>query len=145
MVFLLVSSIFANAQNGISKNDGFIQLPGGVSYKLLYDEKGGVNPRYGDFVETHMYVQVDGKMIYSSREVNDAQPVSFLMQKPTSNTDLQMVIKLMTPGDSVVAMMSVDSMIKSGVQKLDWMKPNTGQQATYIVKMLSVKPINQKN
>lgn len=123
---------------------GFIQLPGGVEYKMLKDVAGDVTPKNGDYVESHMYVEVDGNLIYNSREVNENKPVSFLMQEPKSKTDIQEVIKLMSAGDSVVIKFSVDSLLKTGIQKLDWMKPNTGQKATYYVKVSSVRQLGKK-
>lgn len=124
--------------------DGFIQLPGGVAYNLAHDEKTGTPPGIGDYVETHMYVIVDGKMIYNSRQLTDNKPVSFVVQESKTKTDIQEVIKLMTAGDSAVIRFSVDSMLKSGIEQLPWMKPNTGQQATYLVKMTNIKRFGTK-
>ncbi len=121
-----------------------VQLPGGVAYKMLLDAPGGPMPRYGDFVEAHIYVEVEGKRIYNSREAGEGKPIGFLMQEPASKTDIQEVVKLMTPGDSVAIIMSVDSMLKAGGQKEPWMKPNTRQTATYIVHLLKVKPMARK-
>lgn len=144
LIASILFSTWAGAQSPKVGKDGFTLLPGGISYKMIQDATGGVSPKNKDYVETHMYVIVDEKMIYNSREVNEGKPVSFLMQQPTSKTDLQEVIKLMTPGDSVVVNISVDSMLKSGIAKLDWMKPNTQQYATYLVKMLSVRELSDK-
>lgn len=121
-----------------------IPLPGGVAYKMLLDVQSDPHPRYGDYVETHMYVEVEGKSIYSSRKAGEGKPIGFVMQEPASKTDIQEVVKLMTPGDSVAIIMSVDSMLKAGGSSEPWMKPNTGQTATYIVKLLRVKPLQRK-
>lgn len=124
--------------------DSAVQLPGGVSYKMLHDEPTTINPAIGDYVETHMYVHVDGQKIYSSREVGEAKPLGFVIEKTPTKTDIQEVVKLMTEGDSAVIYMSIDSMLKIGTPKLDWMKPNTGQKAAYTVKMLSIKQMGRK-
>lgn len=121
-----------------------VQLPGGVAYKMLLDTPGEPKPRYGDYVEAHMYVDVEGKRIYNSREAGEGKPIGFLMQQPASKTDIQEVVQLMTPGDSVAIIMSVDSMLKAGGSPEPWMKPNTGQTAAYIVKLLKVKPLERK-
>lgn len=141
-LFLLQVSVLAQKQMVPTK--GFIQLPGGVEYKMVYDKPGDITPENGDYVEAHMYVEVDGEMIYSSRTVSDGKPVSFVMQQPKSKTDIQEVIKLLTVQDSVVIKFSVDSLIKSGVDQLKWMKPNTGQKATYYVKMTQIKQMSGK-
>lgn len=136
----MACSPFAHAQQ-----DGeTIQLPGGVAYKMLLDVQSAPKPMYGDYVETHMYVEVEGERIYSSREAGEGKPIGFLMQQPTTKTDVQEVVKLMTPGDSVAIVMSVDSMLKAGGPAERWMKPNTGQTATYIVTLLKVKPMGRK-
>ncbi len=136
---MMICGIYAQAQHSET-----IQLPGGISYKVLLDAPGEPMPRYGDYVEAHMYVEVEGKRIYNSREAGEGKPIGFLMQQPASKTDIQEVVKLMTAGDSVAIIMSVDSMMKTGGQKEPWMKPNTGQTATYIVKLLKVKPMTRK-
>ncbi|MCB0696858.1 MAG: hypothetical protein KDC07_05810 [Chitinophagaceae bacterium] len=136
---LVISSTAAIAQKPMPATKGFTQLPGGVEYKIAYNKPGTLNPKNGDYVEAHMYVEVDGEMIYNSRQVNENKPVSFVMTQPKSKTDIQEVIKLLSEGDSVVIKFSVDSLIKSGVDQLRWMKPNTGQKATYFVKMVQIK------
>lgn len=139
IIAILCSSIAVMAQG-----NGYKQLPGGVSYKLLANEQGDNHPDYGDYVETHMYLNVDGKEIYSSRKTGEGKPVGFLMKQQATKTDIQEAIKLMTPGDSASVLLSVDSMIKAGSGKLAWMKPGTGQQAEYIIKLLRVKNISKK-
>lgn len=136
----MAGSIYAQAQSS-----EIIQLPGGVSYKTLLDVPGEPKPRYGDYVEAHMYVDVDGKRIYNSREAGEGKPIGFLMQQPATKTDIQEVVQLMTPGDSVAIIMSVDSMLKAGGSPEPWMKPKTGQTATYVVKLLKVKPMTRKS
>lgn len=136
---LAATGIEAQAQ----KDNKTVQLPGGVSYTMLLDVPGEPKPRFGDYVETHMYVDVDGDRLYSSRETG-GQPIGFLLQKPTTPTDVQYVITQMTAGDSVAIVMSVDSMLKAGGPVESWMKPNTGQTATYTVKLLKVKPLDRK-
>ncbi len=138
---LVLLSVFAYAQKAMPATKGFTQLPGGVEYKMAYDKPGNITPKNGDYVEAHMYVQVDGEIIYNSRLVNENKPVSFVMQQPKSKTDIQEVIKLLSVGDSVVIKFSVDSLLKSGVDQLKWMKPNTGQKATYFVKMANIRQI----
>lgn len=133
------------AVHALGQQQETVQLPGGVAYKMLLDVPGEPKPRYGDYVEAHMYVDVEGKRIYNSREAGEGKPIGFLMQQPTTKTDIQEVVQLMTPGDSVAIIMSVDSMLKAGGSPESWMKPNTGQTATYVVKLLRVKPMARKS
>jgi hypothetical protein len=140
LITALLCNTFTYAQD---KKDGYIQLPAGVEYKLLHDEPGDVYPKWGDNVEAHMYVEVDGKRIYNSREVGTKEPLPFVLKQMPTKTDIQEVIVLMTQGDSVSIRMSVDSMLKTGVQPLDWMKPNTGQKATYIIKLTKLTRVKK--
>lgn len=140
-IFALMMVCGANVQ---AQTTDEVILPGGVAYTMLLDVQSEPKPAYGDYVETHMYVEVEGEQIYSSREAGEGKPIGFLMQQPTTKTDVQEVVKLMTPGDSVAIVMSVDSMLKAGGPAEHWMKPNTGQTATYIVKLLKVKPMGRK-
>lgn len=143
LIVFTLYGISAHAQN---KADTYnlVQLPGGVAYRILYDKPGGTTPNKGDYIEAHMYVNVDGQEIYNSRQINDGKTVSFVMQPTGHKTDIQEVIKLMTPGDSAIIVFSVDSLLKTGVEKLKWMKPNTGQKAKYFVKMIAIKPFGAK-
>lgn len=141
LALMMMCSMNIYAQQG----NETISLPGGVSYKVLLDVAGEPKPQYGDYVETHMYVEVGGKRIYNSREAGEGKPIGFIMQQPTTQTDIQEVVKLMTPGDSVAIIMSVDSMMKATGASEPWMKPNTGQTATYIVKLLKVKTMARKS
>ncbi len=136
---MMICAVHAQAQQTET-----VQLPGGVAYKTLLDAPGEPKPRYGDYVEAHMYVEVEGKRIYNSREAGEGKPIGFLMQQPATKTDIQEVVQLMTPGDSVAIIMSVDSMLNAGGNPEPWMKPNTGQTATYIVKLLKVKPLERR-
>ena len=142
---ILISGIIISGFSVYAQKAGeTIQLPGGVSYKMLLDAPGEPKPRFGDYVETHMYVDVDGSRLYSSREAGEGNPVGFMLQQPTTKTDIQYVVTRMTAGDSVAIIMSVDSMLKAGSPRESWMKPNTSQYATYTVKLLKVKPLERK-
>lgn len=136
--FSLLMVLVANIVAAQTSNK-YTRLPGGVSYHIAYDATGDAKPEVGDFVETNMYLFVDSNMIYNSLVSNDAKPISFVITESPSKTDIQEAIKHITPGDSVLIRMSVDSMIKAGSPQLDWMKPETGQHATYVVKLLTLR------
>jgi len=144
LITVALFAITAYSQKNTDNIKGLTQLPGGIAYKLLYDKPGGATPNKGDFIEAHMYVNVDGLEIYNSRQLNEGKTVSFVMQPTGHKTDIQEVIKLMTPGDSAVIVFSVDSLLKTGIEQLNWMKPNTGQKAIYFVKMIALKPFGTK-
>lgn len=143
---MITSAVFLSSVLAIAQSKSkYIQLPGGVSYIIAHNgAAGGVKPTLGDYVETNMYLNVDGKQIYNSLQANSHKPISFLISEPQSKTDIQEVIKLMVPGDSAVILLSVDSMLKHGANRYEWMKPNTGQNAAYSVKLLNVRKMTKK-
>lgn len=138
---ILAVAVLANTSTNaqMSNKAGFTSLNGGLSYQIAYDSPGEAQPEVGDFVETNMYLIVDNMMIYNSLQANGLKPISFVVTEPQTSTDIQEAITYMTPGDSALIRMSVDSMIKNGSPQLDWMKPKTGQHATYVVKLLTLR------
>lgn len=139
-IFPLVMGLASYGQSP----EKYTVLPGGVEYLLVKDAPGTLTPANGDYVETNMHLAVDGRIIYNSLQANGGKPIGFMLSPSASKTDIQEVIRLMSAGDSVIVRLSVDSMIKAGSPKLDWMKPNTGQKAVYMVKMLNVRPMGKK-
>lgn len=143
-ILLLAVLIGATKGYGQSKDKEYIQLPGGVAYKMLHDAPGTDYPKTGDYVGTNIYLEVEGKEVYNSYTANKGQPISFFLTQNDFKTDVQEVIRLMTAGDSVAIRMSVDSMMKTPAPKEAWMKPGTGQQITYTIKLLSFKNLSEK-
>lgn len=139
----LLSAICLCLSITVFAQGGYKQLPGGMAYKFLHDEKGGQTPGVGDYVEAHMYLDVDGNNVYNSRKVGEGNPVSFVIQEQSSGADIQPAIMKMTPGDSAAVLISIDSMLAAGSQQYPWMKPNTGQKAIYTVKVLSVRKLGE--
>lgn len=122
---------------------GFQSIGGGLEYKTIKDEPGENNPKLGDYVEVHLVTKVADSELFSTRKVNNNQPVQFQIQQPQSKGDLVEGLKLMTPGDSTIFLMSVDSIIKAGAPTVEWMKPGTGQKIVYFVTLVSVKSMDQ--
>jgi FKBP-type peptidyl-prolyl cis-trans isomerase len=70
--------------------------------------------------------------------MNNSKPMEFQMPAPTFKGDIVEAFMLLSPGDSAIIRMSVDSVKKQpGVQLPDFMK--AGQKIQYTVKMVSVK------
>lgn len=139
----LFSALILCLSVAVYAQSGYRPLSKGLAYKMLYDKKSGVSPGIGDYVEAHMYLYVDGKNIYNSRTAGQGQPVTFVLQEG-AGADIQEAIMKMTAGDSISVLIPVDSMLAAGSQQYEWMRPNTGQKAEYLVKLLKVKPLNKK-
>ena len=120
---------------------GFKKTETGLLYKLIVDAPGSNKPKLGDNVEVHINTHINDSLLFNSRTLNKNQPVGFTVMPPSFKGDLVEGLMLMTPGDSAVFLISVDSVQKSGAQLLPWMK--AGDMIEYDVQMASVKSKEQ--
>lgn len=124
---------------------GFKKTKDGLEYNIVNDEKEGKAPVAGDMIGIHVIMSVidgDGDktdtVIMDSRKMNNNMPIEFVLNAPSFKGDIAEGIMLMTPGDSAVFRMSIDSIKKSSPQPLpDFMK--SGGKIVYKVKLVSVK------
>ncbi|MBS1783049.1 MAG: FKBP-type peptidyl-prolyl cis-trans isomerase [Bacteroidetes bacterium] len=120
---------------------GFKTSESGLIYNIIIDVPSAPTPKIGDLVEMHINTHVGDSMLFNSRKMNNNQPVPFQLQAPAFKGDLVEGFMMMSPGDSAVFFVSVDSLKKAGAQLLPWMKP--GDMITYEVAMVSVKTAEQ--
>ncbi|RYZ52533.1 MAG: peptidylprolyl isomerase [Sphingobacteriales bacterium] len=116
---------------------GFKRTTGGLLYKFIVDAPGSNSPKLGDNVEMHINTHIGDSSLFNSRKLNNNQPVPFQIMAPSFKGDLVEGFMLMTPGDSAVFMVSVDSLMHSGAQLLPWMK--AGDMIEYEVALVTVK------
>ena len=116
---------------------GYNTTPGGLQYKIIKDEPGTNMPKLGDNVEMHINTHIGDSSLFNSRKLNNNQPVPFQIMPPSFKGDLVEGFMLMTPGDSAIFRVSVDSLKKTGAQLLPWMKD--GDMIEYEVVLVSVK------
>lgn len=120
-------------------SNGFKAIGGGLEYKTVNDVASNPNPQVGDFVEVHIHTTVNDSVIFDTRAVNNNMPVQFQVNQPQFAGDIVNGLKMMTPGDSAVLMLSVDSIVKAGTPVQAWMKTGTNQKIVYGVVLVSVK------
>jgi FKBP-type peptidyl-prolyl cis-trans isomerase FkpA len=120
---------------------GFSLTPGGLQYKMVVDAPGTNTPKLGDNVEMHINTHIGDSSLFNSRKLNNNQPVPFQIMPPSFKGDLVEGFMMMTPGDSAVFRVSIDSLKKAGAQLLPWMK--NGDMIEYEVVMVSVKSADQ--
>jgi len=120
-----------------NSNGGFKTTKDGLEYWIVKDVKGGKSPVVGDLVEMHIITRVGDSILFDSRKMNNEQPVQFPLAPPAFKGDMSEGFALMTPGDSAVLRVSLDSIRKTGAQLLPWMKPTDKLQ--YEVVLVSVK------
>jgi len=116
---------------------GFQITPTGLEYKMVKDVPGTNMPKVGDNVEMHINTHVGDSSLFNSRKLNNNQPVPFTLAAPAFKGDLVEGFMMMTPGDSAVFRVSIDSLQKAGAQLMPWMK--SGDVIEYEVAMVSVK------
>lgn len=119
----------------------FSTTPNGIRYKILKDVKGKDYPEVGDFVAIHIKTIFEDSVIFDSRAENGDQPVKFPMSEPRYNGDLSEVFSYMTPGDSGIFLVSVDSMKANGQKIMPWMEE--GKEVTYSIELESIKTREQ--
>jgi FKBP-type peptidyl-prolyl cis-trans isomerase len=128
---------------------GFTRLESGLEYKMIRDAAGTKNPKVGDFVDVDIIIKAkdskgEDSIVFASAQMNNGQPVQFPVSKPGFNGDVVEGILLMTPGDSAIFNMPVDSMLKAnpaGAQ--GWMKQGENQKLTYHVSLVNVKTADE--
>jgi FKBP-type peptidyl-prolyl cis-trans isomerase len=126
-----------------SSRSAFSRTQSGIEYKMYRDNKATPLAKEGDFVDIHIHTKYNDSLIFDSRTNNNNKPVSLPLNKARFNGDLAEVLSMMSAGDSMVAMVSVDSLIAAKQKTQPWMKP--GSKITYVISMISVKTQEQIN
>jgi len=122
----------------VTTGGGFTQLKSGLEYKIIHGPGKGNSPKATDIVVMNINVHVGDSELFNSKKLNNNEPVSFPISKPTFHGDPVEGFMLMKAGDSAVFLVPVDSLKKTQSQLQPWMKP--GQKIEYNVTMFSVKP-----
>lgn len=119
------------------KDVPFKTTESGIKYKILKDAKGKQFAQEGDFVEIFIKTYFGDSLIFNSREQTGNKPVVFPASAPRFHGDLSETFSLLTPGDSGVFLVPVDT-LKANKQNLQpWMKE--GEYITYAIELVSIK------
>lgn len=111
----------------------------GVEYKIVKDAPGENHPKVGDFASVNIKMYVGDSMLADSRALNQGKPVEMQIQDSKMRGDWMAALTTLTPGDSAVFRVKVDSLKKFlGGQPLPpFMK--SGSYLIYQVSLVSVK------
>ena len=120
---------------------GFQTTKDGLEYRIVKDSAGTQHPAIGDLVEMHITTRVGDSVLFNSRRLNNNNPVQFPLTAPAFKGDMSEGFTLLSPGDSAVFRVSLDSIKKTGAQLLPWMKPTDKLQ--YEVVLVSIKSQQQ--
>ncbi len=124
------------------QSSSFNTTEGGLEYQIVRDQKEGNSPQEGDYVKLHLEIRYqDSRMdtlIFSSREMNNQEPLEFPIMPSLFKGDWTEGMKLLTPGDSAIFRVSVDSMRQSGQGMLPEFMA-AGEKITYRIALVDVK------
>jgi FKBP-type peptidyl-prolyl cis-trans isomerase len=116
---------------------GFKTTKDGLEYNIVKDVAGDRKPQLGDIIEMHVKTRIGDSALFDSYKMNNNQPVQFPLMAGAFKGDLPDGLMMLTPGDSAVFRVSLDSVRKKGAQLPPWVKPTDKME--YQVKLISVK------
>lgn len=125
------------------KDVPFTTTKSGISYKILKDAKGNQYAKEGDFVEVHISTFFEDSLIFSSKKDRGGNPVAFPVSLPRFNGDLSEALTLLTPGDSAIFLVPVDTLKANNQTMQPWMKE--GKSITYSIELVSIKTAEEIN
>lgn len=121
-------------------SDGYYILPSSLEYKFLKDVKEGKTPKPGDIMEFSIITSYQDSVLFDTHKMNGDKPVQYAMQAPAYKGDVSEGFALMTPGDSAIFRVLVDSIQKNSQMPLQpWMELNKNKKMIYTVTMVTVK------
>jgi FKBP-type peptidyl-prolyl cis-trans isomerase FkpA len=116
-------------------SDGYKNLEGGASYKIMKDAPGK-NLEKGEFVAVNITVMADTQVLQSSRRDNQGKPITIPVAEPQTKSDvIAKVLPKTSPGDSVVIKILMDSILATAPQN----PPAFLQKGKYIWMYISVE------
>lgn len=115
----------------------------GIKYKILHDAKGNRYAQEGDYVQIFIKTFFEDSLIFDSKAQTGGKAVTFPVSKPRFNGDLAEIFYLLTPGDSAIFMLPVDTLAANKQKLQPWMK--AGKDILYAIKLDSIKTQEQVN
>lgn len=88
---------------------GIKKTTDGLMYKMVKDEKGEQHPKVNDVIEMHVHIRIGDSVLLDSRKMNNNEPFKFPLMEGQFKSDWVTGIPLMTPGDSAIFYVPVDS------------------------------------
>ncbi len=133
-----LSQTACHAQN----DGGFRTMPDGLQYKIVKDVPGQT-AALGDVVDLHLQYRFKDSLMFSSRTMNNGQPVPVQIQRPAFGGDLMEGFLYLSEGDSAVIKVPLDSLLKMGAPKMAGMEPGKGQTIDYEIQVVRVRTAEQ--
>lgn len=121
-------------------NSGYLPVAAGTDYKIITDVPSSPNPAYGDYLELHLQAFAADSLIFDTRSAMNGAPAPIQLVQSPFKGDLLEALKFMTPGDSAIVRLNIDSLMAAGAPPAPWMKSGVDQKLVYKVRLVSVKP-----
>ncbi len=124
------------------QSENFKTTESGLEYYIARDQPGGNSPKEGDIVKLHFEIvykdQKIDTVIFDSRQISPNEPIEFPLMPAMFKGDWNEGMAMMTPGDSAIFRVSVDSMRKTSQGMFpEFME--SGQRLTYRISLIDVK------
>jgi len=136
-IIKILSVIFIFALSSCDTN-GFKELPSGLKYKFILQNKGAQLPELGDLLEVVMSYSYNDSIIFNSADFSQSLPIK--LEAPSYKGDIIEGMAMMGLGDSAVFIISADSFFLKnvGLKSLpDFINPNS--QLVFNIGLLSIK------
>ncbi|MBL7718675.1 MAG: FKBP-type peptidyl-prolyl cis-trans isomerase [Flavipsychrobacter sp.] len=99
-----------------AQDKGFTMLPSGLQYNLVKDAPGDKKAKSGDYVLMHLQRKSADTLLFDSRTLNNNEPVPYPIANVAFAGDPVEALMMVTPGDSIVIRVPVDSLRKNNIQ-----------------------------
>ena len=146
----MTKNIIAAAALGIAvlgfsscgKNGGFQTTKDGLQYKIIKgDGKADNKAMMGDIVELQLKVYIGDSLFFDSRKMNNGKPITVPVQELHYKFQPEAGFAMLSPGDSGVFRIPMDSFKRRGEKLMDWMKAKDVLE--YRVRLISIKSKTQ--
>ena len=88
-----------------------------MQYAFIINKPTSPNPQDGDQIKVNMQMVSNDRLLFNSAVTFKGKPAVYGVTKPAFKGDIIEAIMFMTPGDSIVCLVSADSLFKNTKNK----------------------------
>ena len=93
------------------------RINAGLQYAFIINKPTSPNPQDGDQINVNMQMVSNDRLLFNSAVTFKGKPAVYGVTKPAFKGDIIEAIMFMTPGDSIVCLVSADSLFKNTKNK----------------------------
>lgn len=126
------------------KNEGGFKQYKGLEYKIVKDMPGK-NAAPGDIVEFNIIAMADTFHLQNSREQMGGKPAVLRVEESQKPGDLQAVFSKLSPGDSAIVEIPIDTLMKNMPPNQQQLPPwfKKGKKITIYLSIVSIKSMDE--